>query len=107
MSKRKLRKFRGTKCLNCETALDISEKYCHQCGQLNSIKKLTIKDFFEEFLSNFYAYDSRLKNSIVSIFTKPGVLVREFNEGRRQKYANPFRLFLSVSIIIFVTQFTK
>ncbi|MFT5755141.1 MAG: hypothetical protein ACI9FW_000107 [Flavobacterium sp.] len=103
MSKRKLRKFRGTKCLNCETALDISEKYCHQCGQLNSIKKLTIKDFFEEFLSNFYAYDSRLKNSIVSIFTKPGVLVREFNEGRRQKYANPFRLFLSVSIIIFVT----
>jgi len=103
MSKRKSRQFRGTKCLNCETALDISEKYCHQCGQLNSTKKLTISDFFEEFLSNFYAYDSRLRNSIISIFTKPGVLAREFNKGKRQKYANPFRLFLSVSIMLFIS----
>ncbi|WP_339836511.1 DUF3667 domain-containing protein [uncultured Flavobacterium sp.] len=103
MSKKKLRQYRGTKCLNCETALDISEKYCHQCGQLNSTKKLTIKDFFEEFLSNFYAYDSRLRNSIISIFTEPGILAKEFNEGKRQKYANPFRFFLSVSIVLFIT----
>ena len=102
MSKRKSRQYRGKSCLNCETALDISEKYCHQCGQLNSTKKLTIKDFFEEFLSNFYAYDSRLRNSIVSLFTKPGILAKEFNEGKRQKYANPFRLFLSVSIVLFI-----
>lgn len=27
----------------------------------------------------------------------------EFNEGKRQKYANPFRLFLSVSIVLFIT----
>lgn len=103
MSTRKSRQFRGQRCLNCETALDISEKYCHQCGQLNSTKKLTIGDFFEEFLSNFYAYDSRLRNSIISIFTKPGALAKEFNEGKRQKYANPFRLFLSVSIVLFIT----
>ena len=96
-------KYRGTQCINCETSLDISEKYCHHCGQLNSTKKLTIKDFIEEFFANFYAYDSRLRNSIISIFTKPGVLAREFNEGKRHTYANPFRLFLSVSIILFIT----
>lgn len=103
MTQRKARQYRGKKCLNCSTGLDISEKHCHQCGQLNSTKKLTIKDFFEEFLSNFYAYDSRLRNSILSIFTKPGHLAREFNEGKRQKYANPFRLFLSFSIVLFIT----
>lgn len=96
-------KYRGTKCINCETALDVSEKYCHHCGQLNSTKKLTISDFIEEFFANFYAYDSRLRNSIISIFTKPGILAREFNEGKRHTYANPFRLFLSVSIILFIT----
>ena len=96
-------KYRGTQCINCETSLDISEKYCHHCGQLNSTKKLTIKDFIEEFFANFYAYDSRLRNSIISIFTKPGALAREFNEGKRHTYANPFRLFLSVSIILFIT----
>lgn len=100
---RKDKKYRSTQCLNCETHLDISEKYCHACGQLNSTKKLTITDFIEEFFSNFYAYDSRLRNSIVSIFTKPGVLAREFNQGKRHTYANPFRLFLSVSIILFIT----
>lgn len=103
MDSRKKFKYRGNACLNCSTSLDKSERYCHFCGQLNSTKKLTIKDFLEEFLSNFYAYDSRLRNSIVSIFTKPGVLAREFNEGKRQKYANPFRLFLSVSIALFIT----
>lgn len=101
--KRKDKEFRGTKCLNCDTNLDVSEKYCHACGQLNSTKKLTIKDFIEEFFSNFYAYDSRLRNSIVSIFTKPGVLAREFNQGKRHTYANPFRLFLSVSIVLFIS----
>ena len=66
---RKDKKYRGTQCLNCETQLDVSEKFCHACGQLNSTKKLTIRDFIEEFFANFYAYDSRLRNSIVSIFT--------------------------------------
>lgn len=103
MIKRKFKQYRGYECLNCETPLDSSEKYCHHCGQLNSTKRLTISDFIEEFLSNFYAYDSRLRNSIISMFTKPGILAKEFNEGKRQKYANPFRLFLSVSILLFLT----
>jgi hypothetical protein len=100
---RKDAKYRGIKCLNCETSLDISEKYCHHCGQLNSTKKLTVKDFIEEFFANFYAYDSRLRNSLASLFTKPGILARDFNRGKRHTYANPFRLFLSVSIILFLT----
>ena len=99
---RKDAKYRGIKCLNCETSLDISEKYCHHCGQLNSTKKLTVKDFIEEFFANFYAYDSKLRNSIISLFTKPGVAAKEFCEGKRQHYANPFRLFLSISIILFI-----
>jgi hypothetical protein len=36
-------------------------------------------------------------------YTKPGVLAREFNQGKRHTYANPFRLFLSVSIILFIS----
>ncbi|UGS23249.1 DUF3667 domain-containing protein [Flavobacterium channae] len=100
---RKDLKYRGSECLNCGTALDISEKFCHHCGQLNSTKKLTISDFIEEFFANFYAYDSRLRNSIISIFTKPGVLAKEFNEGKRHTYANPFRLFLSVSLLLFIS----
>lgn len=100
---RKDAKYRSNKCLNCNTPLDTSEKYCHYCGQLNSTKKITISDFIEEFFSNFYAYDSKLRNSILSIFSKPGVLAKRYNAGQRATYANPFRLFLSVSILLFLS----
>lgn len=101
---RKEKQYRGSECLNCEHPLDISDKYCSNCGQLNSTKKLTLKDFIEEFFGNFYAYDSRLRNSIISIFTKPGQLAKEFINGKRQHYANPFRLFLSVAIIMAIVE---
>lgn len=100
---RKDSKYRGTECLNCKTPLDFSEKYCHYCGQLNSTKKITLSDFIEEFFANFYAYDSKLRNSIISIFTKPGILAKRFNNGERTNFANPFRLFLSVSILLFLS----
>lgn len=100
---RKDSKYRGSECLNCKTPLDFSEKYCHYCGQLNSTKKITLSDFIEEFFANFYAYDSKLRNSIISIFTKPGILAKRFNNGERTNFANPFRLFLSVSILLFLT----
>jgi hypothetical protein len=43
---RKAVKYRGAKCLNCGTPLDLSDVYCSYCGQLNTTKSLSIKDFF-------------------------------------------------------------
>lgn len=100
---RKDSQYRSDKCLNCNTPLDISERYCHHCGQLNSTKKLTLRDFFDEFFSNFYAYDSKIRNSLIYLFTKPGILPKRFIAGERTTFANPFRLFLSVSILLFIT----
>lgn len=95
-------KYRGTKCLNCNTPLDISERYCHFCGQLNSTKKVAVSDFIEEFFANFYAYDSRIKNTFSFLFTKPAFVAKQIILGRRQTFANPFRLFLSIVIIYFL-----
>jgi hypothetical protein len=82
--------------------LDVSEKYCHFCGQLNSTKKLTIFDFLEEFFSNFYAYDSKIRNTFMFLFSKPGFVAKQIISGKRQTFANPFRLFLSVSLLLFI-----
>jgi hypothetical protein len=102
MTHRKNRIFRGTQCLNCNTSLDISEQFCHNCGQLNSTKKVDISDFLEEFFANFYAYDSKIRNTFRYIFTRPAFLVKEIIAGKRQSYANPFRLFLSIVLIYFL-----
>jgi len=102
LSTKNIKNYRGITCLNCNHPLDISDKFCPNCGQKNTTKRLSLKDFVNEFLANFYAYDSKVRNSIISLFTKPGKAAREFIEGKQQTYANPFRFYLSVSLIYFI-----
>ncbi|WP_431472254.1 DUF3667 domain-containing protein [Nonlabens sp. SCSIO 43208] len=99
---RSLIKYRGQECLNCGTPLENIDKYCHQCGQLNTTKRLALKDFFQEFFSNVFSYDSRLWRTIKHLLFKPGHVTKEYCAGKRISYANPFRFFLSVTIVFFL-----
>ncbi|MHA7059908.1 DUF3667 domain-containing protein [Aquimarina sp. M1] len=97
-----LKKYRGNKCLNCNVPLDVVDRYCHNCGQINSTKKLSFKDFFNEFFASIFSYDSRLRHTIVGLLFRPGKISKDYVEGKRIKYANPFRFYLSVSILFFI-----
>lgn len=103
-SGRKSLRYRGTKCLNCEHTLDKSDVYCPNCSQLNSDKQLSAKDFFGEFLSSILVYDSRLRKTLNDLLFRPGKITKNYVAGQRLKYANPFRFFLSVSIIYFLLE---
>ncbi|GAA4270734.1 DUF3667 domain-containing protein [Aquimarina gracilis] len=97
-----LKKYRGNECLNCGVPLDIIDRYCHNCGQLNTTKKLSFRDFFDEFFASIFSYDSRLRHTMIALLFNPGKISKDFVEGKRVKYANPFRFYLSVSIIFFI-----
>ena len=56
--------FRGTECLNCGHPLKLSDRFCPNCSQANSTKKLSIKDFVDEFFANYFAYDSKLLRTL-------------------------------------------
>lgn len=99
---RKSLKYRGEKCLNCDHPLDKSDKYCPNCSQLNSTKKLHFNDLFNEFFGSIFAYDSRIIRTLKVLLFKPGIISKEYVEGKRMRYANPFRFYLSVSIIFFL-----
>ena len=49
-----------------------------------------------------FTYDSRFRYTIKDLLFKPGTITRNYVEGKRLKYANPFRFFLSASIFYFV-----
>lgn len=95
-------KYRGTECLNCGHPLDISDRYCPNCSQPNTTKKLSIGDFFDEFFSNVISYDSRLLRSLSAMLLRPGRITKDFVEGKRMRYTNPFRFMLSLAIIYFL-----
>ncbi|MBQ4822301.1 DUF3667 domain-containing protein [Aquimarina sp. MMG016] len=97
-----LKKHRGDECLNCGVPLDVIDRYCHSCGQINTTKKLSLKDFFGEFFASIFSYDSRLRHTIIALLFNPGKISKEYIEGKRIKYANPFRFYLSISIIFFI-----
>lgn len=103
-SGRKAAKYRGAKCLNCGHPLDLSDVYCSYCGQLNTKKKLSLSDFFGEFIASIVNYDSRLRHTVKDLLFRPGIITKNFVAGQRLKYANPFRFFLSTSIIYFLLQ---
>jgi hypothetical protein len=101
---RKSLKYRSSECLNCGQPLDLSDRYCSYCSQLNTTKSLSLKDFIGEFMGSIITYDSRFRYTLKDLLFKPGTITRKYVEGKRLRYANPFRFFLSVSIIFFLAQ---
>ncbi len=99
---RALMKYRGDHCLNCNQALEISDRFCPHCGQMNSTKKLQFDDFFSEFFSGLFAYDSRFQRTLRVLLFKPGKISKDYIKGKRTRYANPFRFYLSASILFFL-----
>ncbi|RDY58079.1 DUF3667 domain-containing protein [Flagellimonas nanhaiensis] len=95
-------KFRGTECLNCGHILTIDDKYCPNCGQANSTKKLILKDFFDEFFSSLINYDSKLLKTLYALLIKPGTITKDYVQGKRISYTNPFRFLLSLAFLYFL-----
>ncbi|UII80617.1 DUF3667 domain-containing protein [Flagellimonas sp. CMM7] len=95
-------KFRGTKCLNCGHLLDVSDKYCPNCSQANSTKKLILRDFWDEFFSSIINYDSKLLKTLYALLVKPGTITKDYIKGKRIAYTNPFRFLLSLAFLYFL-----
>ncbi|WP_093365248.1 DUF3667 domain-containing protein [Psychroflexus sediminis] len=93
---------RAERCLNCEHSLDISDRYCPYCGQKNSTKALNLKELITEFFAGLISYDSRFRKSVTALACSPGKLSREYIQGKRIKYVNPFRFFISTAIVFFI-----
>jgi len=95
-------KFRGTECRNCGHILDVSDKYCPNCSQANSTKKLALKDFLDEFLSSVINYDSKLLKTLYTMLVRPGTITKDYINGKRVAYTNPFRFLLSLAFLYFL-----
>ncbi|RNC91680.1 MAG: DUF3667 domain-containing protein [Allomuricauda sp.] len=95
-------KFRGTECLNCGHILDVDDKYCPNCGQANSTKRLVLRDFVDEFFSSLVNYDAKLLKTLYTMLLKPGTITKDYIYGKRISYTNPFRFLFSLAFLYFL-----
>jgi hypothetical protein len=87
-------------CLNCATPL--TGPFCSNCGQRDvppypSVRELAVDAFWE-----LSGWDGRFAATVRALFRRPGMLTREFLEGRRARYISPLRLYLMASLVYFL-----
>ncbi len=92
--------FEDVVCANCETRF--SGKFCPNCGQAVKEYDKPFSFVFYNFLGDFFAFDTRFFRTIGALLFKPGFLSKEYIEGRRVRYAPPFRIFVFVSFVLFL-----
>ena len=94
--------IRGNKCLNCEIDISEDDNFCSNCGQVNDLKKVSLKQYLAAYFDDFLSFDGRLLNTVVALIFKPGYVTKNYVEGRRISYVNPFRLYINITILFFL-----
>jgi hypothetical protein len=89
------------RCLNC-TAL-LTGPYCGACGQ----KALTDEDrrfrhLMGQFIESLTDLDGRFWGSVKALLFHPGLLSRDYIQGRRVRWMSPVALFLLANLLYFL-----
>jgi hypothetical protein len=93
--------------INAETCLNCGENlvgdYCHKCGEKPlSHHDLTIKHFFlHTVVHEFTHLNGSIFQTLKLLIVKPGFLAKEYFSGRKSRYINPLRLYLTLSLVFF------
>jgi hypothetical protein len=91
-------------CLNCSFPLEAETKFCPQCGQKRiHAGNQSVWHLILESVGDFFHLDSKFIGTLRPLLFNPGFLTVQYLEGRRIRYFEPFKLFLFLSFLFFLT----
>src|SRR6478672_7835883 len=86
-------------CHNCGAAT--KGNFCADCGQETTLHVASAREFLHEFIGHYVALEGKLWKSLALLLFRPGRLTLEYIKGRRVRYVQPLRLYLTFSLIFF------
>lgn len=98
----KLLEIKHLECLNCGCPFFGNEAYCPECGQKNKSNKITFRSFLQEIFNGFTSWDAKFWKTLIPLLTQPGKISKDYIQGKRARYTNPFRFYLTTSIVFFL-----
>lgn len=90
-----------TTCSNCQSQLSPDGHYCPACGQ-KAVDRISIKYLFESLSNALFSFDSRIVKTIPSLLLQPGLVPREFVNGKRNRFIAPISLYVMLSFLFFL-----
>ncbi len=91
---------RPPNCLNCGTV--VRGRYCIDCGQVTDTHVPTLAEVLGDAITSIFNLDSRLWRTVGTLFFAPGRLTQDFLAGKRARYVPPLRLYLVMSVLLFL-----
>ncbi|HEX5169726.1 MAG TPA: DUF3667 domain-containing protein [Cyclobacteriaceae bacterium] len=89
-----------SQCLNCGTSL--TGKYCSNCGQKVLPPRQTLGDLIVNFIGSFTSFESKFFLTLRFLLLKPGLMITDYNGGKRERYYHPARMYVFLSFIFFL-----
>lgn len=92
-------------CANC--GHELAASYCANCGQhRRGSERLKVREVVARSCEHVFDFDSAFLGTFVGLFRRPGEVCREYVQGRRKRYMNPFAYFiLSGTVGLLVSAF--
>ncbi len=98
-----------SRCLNCDATLASQQPFCSQCGQASATRRLTVHDIGHALVHVFTHTDHSVFSLVRDLAIRPGKVAREYVDGKRKKYFNPFTFVMVVvgvaSLVLAATKF--
>ena len=87
-------------CRNC--GITVSNKYCENCGQRTSVYKVSFKETIHDFIDAVLSLNAPFFITLKQLIVNPGIVLREYLEGKRKKYYKPVAFFLLTTVAYLV-----
>lgn len=81
------------KCKNC--GIESGGKYCPDCGQEVSPKRMTVKLVFKDSTHKFLHWENPSLNTIRQLLIWPGKTAKNYLSGAKKSLIKPYKFFLS------------
>jgi hypothetical protein len=88
-------------CLNCGAPL--TSAFCPDCGQRAVPPHPTLGELAGDAFAELTGWDGKFIETFRLLLLKPGELTRQFIEGKRVRFIAAVRLYLTLSLVYFVT----
>ena len=84
-------------CLNC--GHDYAGNFCPNCGQKSNMQRITWKSMLTSFLDIWDFNTRSIPSTMWQLIYRPGYLMKDYLQGRRQSYFPPIKLLFVVALI--------